>query len=141
MARKALRRIVRPFEVRQLAREQQVLVALRTLEARLAHLEAHREADLSMGQNAAAAVTALVGRVDELERRVERAAVLARPGLDELELFPGRRIVKRFGDMSEGDLLNGRRALHGPSRRRGVHLRRVRAQVEMGVGRRRTWLR
>ena len=73
------------------------------LSGRSRHASSSSRAGASVDQTAHAqrveSVADAAGRrIDEIERRVDRATSLARPGLDELELFPGRRIIRQFRD-------------------------------------------
>jgi hypothetical protein len=100
-ARMALRRLARPLEIRQRAREEQLFTVVQRLEARVLELENRRWVDLTAeGHQVGWAAGTLGLRIDELDRRVGRATALANAGLDELGLFPGRRVVRRFGEQT-----------------------------------------
>jgi hypothetical protein len=87
VARAALRRVTRPLEIRQRAREEQLVAALRAIEAQVAELESRWcMALIADGHQIGWAVGALGRRMDELERRVGHATTLAGPGAEELEL-------------------------------------------------------
>jgi hypothetical protein len=94
LARSLVRRVARPLEVRQAAREQRVWQALEAHRARLDAVEARVASDISAtGHQLGSAAASLGRRIDAVEYGAERAAALAQPTLDPL----ARRLVERYG--------------------------------------------